>query len=78
MLERGRFARVKAGGLDEALQLPEGERPQAIHGQRSGRAQVSERALDGLPGGVLSEVCAEDDFKRSIGRPPMLRTVGLG
>ena len=76
-LERGRFASVKAGGLDEALQLPEGERTQAVHGQRARLAQVSERSLDGLPGCVLGEVSAEDNFKRSFGRPPVLGTVGL-
>ncbi len=77
-LERGRFAGVKAGGLDEALQLSEGERAQAVHGQCSRRAQVVERALDGLPGCVLREVGAEDDLKTSFGWPPVLGTIGLG
>lgn len=76
-LKRGRFAGVKAGGLDETLQLSEGERTQAVHGQCSSRAQVGEREFDGLPGSVLGEVSAEDDLKGSIGRPPVLGTVRL-
>ena len=77
-LERGRFAGGKAGGLDKPLQLLEGKRAQTVDGQRPSRVQVVERALDGLPGGVLSEISAEDDLKGSFGRPPMLRTVGFG
>jgi len=65
--ERGRLARVKAGGLNEALQLFDGERAQA----------VDERAFDGFPCGVLREVGAEDDFKGSFCGPPMLGAIGL-
>ena len=53
-----------------------GMRAQAVHGQGAGRAQIGQRALDGLPGGVLGEVSAEDHFKRSFGRPPVLGAVG--
>jgi hypothetical protein len=77
-LQRGRLAAVKAGGLDLALQLFKSQRAQAVHGQGSSHAQVAERALDGLPGGVLREVGAEDDFKGSFGRPSVLRSVRLG
>ena len=66
----------KAGGQDEALQVS--ACAQAFHGQGSGGAQVVEGALDGFPGSVLSEVGAEDDFKGSLGRPPVLRAVGRG
>jgi hypothetical protein len=34
--ERGGLASVKAGGLDEALQLPEGKRAQTSDGERTG------------------------------------------
>jgi hypothetical protein len=68
--------RVKAGRLDQALQLFEGERAQAVKRQGAGRAQIGQRALDGLPGGVLREVSAEDHLKCRFGRPPVLRAIG--
>jgi len=76
-LECRSLARMKAGGLDEALQFFERERAQAFHGEGSGCAQIGERAFDGLPSGVLREIGAEDDLKGSLGRPPVLRAVSL-
>ena len=73
-----RLAGVKAGGTNEALQLAEAQRAQAVQGERTGRAQVGKGAFDGLPGGVLREIGAQDDFKASLGRPPMLRAVCFG
>ncbi len=76
--ERGSFARGKAGGLDEALEFFEGERAQAVNSKRSRLAQIVERALDGLPGGILREICAEDDLKGRLCGPPVLRAIGMG
>ena len=63
-------ARVKAG-MDR-LQIGEGKCAEAVDGQRSGLAQIGERTLDGLPGGVLGEVGADDDFESGFGGPPLL------
>ena len=77
-LERGSLADDEARWPDEAAQFVERERAQAVEGKGAGRAQVFERALDGLPRGVLREVGAEDDLKGRLGRPPVLRAVGGG
>lgn len=77
-LERQRFAGIKAGGAYQIPQISEGQRAQAIEGQRSRLAQIGQRTLDGLPGCVLGQVSAEDDLKGNLGWPPVLGTVGLG
>jgi len=64
------------GSMSSAIRFPQSERAQAVHGESISGVQVVERALDGLPGCVLSKVSAEDDLEGSFGRPPMLGTVG--
>ena len=46
------------------------------NGEGAGGAEVGEGEGDGGPSGVLSEVCAEDDFKTGAGWPPVLLAVG--
>ena len=75
-LRAGALRVVKAGGLDEPLQLLKRNRAQALDGERTSRTQIGERAFDGLPGGVLGQIRAEDHFKARFRRPPMLRAVG--
>jgi hypothetical protein len=77
-LEGGGLAGMKAAGTNEFLEVGQAERTQAVNGERAGVAQVFKGALDRFPGGVLREVSAEDDFKRSFSGPPVLRTVCLG
>ena len=76
--ERGRLARVEAGGLDEAAELVEGDGAETGDGERTGAVEIGDGALDGLPGGVLGEVGADDDFDGGFGRPPVLRAVSGG
>jgi len=60
------------------LQIVEWERAQAIDGECAGLAQVAQGALDGLPGSVLGKVSAQNDFKRSLRRPPVLGAISGG
>lgn len=76
--ECGGFAGIKAGGLDEAAELVEGNGAETGDGERAGAAEIGDGALDGFPGGVLGKVRADDDFEGGFGRPPVLRTVGSG
>ena len=63
---------------EAAGDITRSDRPSPAQFEQISRAQVVQRALDGLPGCVLREVSAEDDLEGSFGRPPVLGTVGLG
>ena len=76
-LERRRFARLEAGRANQIPQLIERSRAQALQCQGSCPAQILQRSLDGLPGGVLRQIGAENDFEGGLRGPPVLRAVSL-
>ena len=46
-------------------------------GEGARAAKIGEGERDGGPRGVLCEVGAENDLKTGVGRPPVLRAIGV-
>lgn len=75
--EGGSFAPHEAGGADEGAEFGFRNRAKAAQGEGAVGAEAGNGELDGLPGGVLGEVGADDDFEGRLCGPPLLRTPGL-
>jgi hypothetical protein len=76
-LEGCRFAEHESGGADEVTKVCFGDCAQAVDREDAARFEIGDGALDTFPGGVLCEVCADDDFEGGLGWPPLLRAEAL-